>query len=214
MKKLILASIILFLFLSVNAQVNSGQIRNLTVKLPLSSLAGDIYAESMGVGIGVEKMLKPRFSFSQEIGYIFHINNTSMLSEDVESLNGLKFTTEIRKYLNRKEIPEGGFFASMELKNILTRSVQESWTTENTKVENDITRYRGLLTANLGVLFYWDQYKKSKITLELMAGGGLGYVNANSGVDTDYLTIKSDYNSAKGFYPWLNFDLKIGYILK
>jgi hypothetical protein len=47
-----------------------------------------------------------------------------------------------------------------------------------------------------------------------MGGGGLGYVNANSGIDTDYLTIKSDYNSARGFYPWFNFDIKVGYILK
>jgi len=132
-----------------------------------------------------------------------------MLTEDLEGINGFKSTTEIRKYLSKKEIPESGFFANMELKNIFTKSKQESWTTENTRVENEINRYRGVLTANVGVLFYWDKYKKSKITVELLGGGGLGYVNANN-----KLGIKSGYGSAKEFYPMFNLDLKIGYILK
>ncbi len=214
MKKSIFLQLLIFFSLSVNAQEKSDNARNLTIKFPLSSLFGDIYGESMGVGIGIERMLKTNLSFSQEIGYIFHVDRTSMLSEDLENINGFRFTSEIRKYLNKKEIPESGFFANMEFENIFTRSIQESRTIESNKVENKITRYRGALTANLGVLFYWDKFKKSKITLELIGGGGLGYINANSSVDPECLGIKSDYNSAKGFYPWLNLDLRIGYILK
>jgi len=209
MKKFFIAQLLVFFFLAVNAQEKIDGSRNLTIKLPLSSLVGDMYGESMGIGIGAEKMINSGISVSQEIGYIFHVNQTSMLTEDLEGINGFKSTTEIRKYLSKKEIPESGFFANMELKNIFTKSKQESWTTENTRVENEINRYRGVLTANVGVLFYWDKYKKSKITVELLGGGGLGYVNANN-----KLGIKSDYGSAKEFYPMFNLDLKIGYILK
>lgn len=222
MKKLFFTLLLLFFFPALYAQEksdNTSKLRlrsthRLTLKLPLSSLVGDIYAESMGIGIGVEKKINTGLSFSQEMGYIFHVDRTSILSEDVKSINGFKFTTEIRRYLNKRGIPESGFFVNMELKNILTRSTQESRTSESTLVENEITRYRGVLTANLGVLFYWDQYKKGRITLELMGGGGLGYVNANSSIGLDYPGIKTDYNSAKGFYPWLNLDFKIGYVLK
>ena len=214
MKKLIIAQLLIFLFLAADAQENFDRNRNYTIKLPISSLVGDIYGESMGIGIGIEKKLKTSISISQEIGYIFHVDQATKLSEDLKNINGFKFTTEIRRYLNKREIPESGFFANIDLKNIFTKSIQESWTTDNTKAENEITRYRGILTANLGVLFYWDKNKKSKITLELLGGGGLGYINANSSIDPDNFGIKSDYNSAKGFYPWLNLDLKIGYILK
>lgn len=183
--------------------------RNITIKVPLTSLIGDIYATSMGIGIGVEKMIKPSLSLSQEITYIFHVQENSMFREYVENINGVKLTTEIRKYLSKKDIPESGWFVNMELKNIFTQSTQFEGLSEN-----NITRYRGVLTANLGMLVYWDENKKGKITLEMMGGAGLGYINANSSVDIESLTNKSDYNSAKKFYPWLNFDIKIGYIIK
>ena len=214
MKKLFLALSLLILFATAHAQEKMAGKRDYTIKLPLSCVVGDISGESMGIGIGIEKMLKSSISISQEIGYIFHVDQVSMLSEDLESINGFKSTTEIRKYLNKREIPESGFFATIELKNIFTKSKQESRTTEGIMVENEISRYRSLLTTNLGVLFYWDKYKKSKITVELLGGGGLGYVHAGSSLNTDNLGIKSSYNSANDFYPMFNLDLKIGYILK
>ena len=194
MKKWFIVQLLIVLFLAANAQEYSDGNRNCTIKLPLSSLAGDIYGESMGIGIGLEKKSKPGTSLSQEIAYIFHVEQSSKISENVKNINGFKFTTEIRKYLNKREVPESGFFANLELKNIFTKSTQESWTTENTKEENKITRYRGVLTTNLGVLFCWDKNKKSKILFELLGGGGLGYINANSSLDADNLGFKSDYN--------------------
>lgn len=214
MKKLFLIPLLLCWFQLANAQEKSTGTRNLTIKFPLSSLFGDIYAESMGIGAGIEKMIKPGLSFSQEVGYIFHVNTTSSLAEDLEKINGFKFNSEIRKYLNRKEDPESGFFINLEMKNIITRSTQQSWTVEDAIIENKITRYRGLLLANTGVLFYWDQYKKSKITLEILGGGGIGYLNAKSDSDTEALGIKTHYNSGSRFYPWVNVDIKIGYILR
>lgn len=214
MKNLFLVSIMIFFSLAANAQEKLDSTRNYTLKLPLSYLAGDIFGESMGIGIGVEKMLIKGLSVSQEIGYIFHVNHHSFLAEDLETINGIKFTTEIRKYLNRREIPVSGFFANLEMKNYITKSTEEYWTPERTREENDITRYRGVLTANFGVLFYWDKYKKSRITLELLAGGGLRYLNANSSVDPEKLHFKSEYNSGEGFDPCLNVDLKIGYVLR
>lgn len=210
MRKVFLIKILLLLILAVSGQELSEKNRNLTLKLPLSFLAGDIYAESMGIGVGLEKMVKPSLSISQEVGYIFHINQTSMLNEDVENINGIKLSTEIRKYLSKKEIPESGFFANLEMKNILTKSMQF----ESDMIENEIIRYRGVLTANFGTLFYWDKNKKSKITLELLAGGGLGYVYANSSLDVESMGNATDYNSTNEFYPWLNFDIKIGFVLK
>jgi hypothetical protein len=214
MRMILLVQIFLLVFPSVYGQDRSDSIRNLTIKFPVTSLFGDLYGESMGIGIGIEKMIKPRFSFSQEVNYIFHVDRTSILSEDMESINGLKFTTEIRKYLIRKEVPESGFFVNMELKNIITNSVKKSGITAGGTEENEITRYRGVLTANFGVLFYWDPHKKSRITLELLGGGGLGYIKAKSGINREIPGAKSDYSSANGFYPWINFDMKIGYILK
>ena len=205
MKKVFFAQLLIVLFLAGNAQETSNTERHYTIKFPVSSLVGDISAESMGIGIGIEKKLKPSVSISQEIGYIFHVEQTNKISVDVENINGLKFTTEIRKYLNKNEIPESGFFATVEMKNIFTNSDMGTY---------DVSRYRGSLTGNLGVLFYWDKYKKSKITLELLGGGGLGYVNADSSVNPDDIGGKSDYSSAKEFYPWLNLDIKIGYILR
>jgi hypothetical protein len=214
MKNLFLALSLLILFVAAHAQEKMAGKRDYTIKLPLSCVVGDIYGESMGIGIGIEKMLKSSISISQEIGYIFHVDQVSLLSQDLESINGFKSTTEIRKYLNKREIPESGFFATIELKNIFTKSNQEARTAEGIMVENEISRYRSLLTTNLGVLFYWDKYKKSKITVELLGGGGLGYVHAGSSLNTDNLGIKSSYNSANDFYPMFNLDLKIGYILK
>jgi hypothetical protein len=205
MKKAFFTHLLLLFFLAAIAQDKSNTERNYTIKFPVSSLVGDISAESMGIGIGIEKKLKSSLSISQEIGYIFHVEQTNKISADVENINGLKFTTEIRKYLNKNEIPESGFFATVEMKNIFTNSDMGT---------HEVLRYRGSLTGNLGVLFYWDKYKKSKITLELLGGGGLGYVNANSNANPDDPGTDSNYNSANEFYPWLNLDIKIGYILK
>ena len=205
MKKAFFTQLLLLFFLAAIAQDKSNSERNYTIKFPVSSLVGDIYAESMGIGIGIEKKLKTSLSISQEIGYIFHVEQTNKISADVENINGLKFTTEIRKYLNKKEIPESGFFATAEMKNIFTNSDMKAY---------KVSRYRGSLTGNVGVLFYWDKYKKSKITLEFLGGGGLGYVNANSNANTDYPGTDSNYNSANEFFPWLNLDIKIGYILR
>jgi hypothetical protein len=214
MKNLFLSLSLLILFVVAYAQEKMAGNRDYTIKLPLSCVVGDIYGESMGIGIGIEKMLKSSLSISQEIGYIFHVDQVSVLSQDLENINGFKSTTEIRKYLNQREIPESGFFATTELKNIFTKSKQEARTAEGIMVVNEISRYRSLLTTNLGVLFYWDKYKKSKITVELLGGGGLGYVHAGSSLNTDNLGIKSSYNSANDFYPMFNLDLKIGYILR
>ncbi len=205
MKKAFFTQLLLLFFLAGIAQEKSNNERNLTIKFPVSSLVGDIYAESMGIGIGIEKKLKTSVSISQEIGYIFHVDQTNKFSVDVENINGIKLTTEVRKYFNKNEITESGFFATVEMKNIFTKSDMGAY---------DVSRYRGLLTGNVGVLFYWDKYKKSKITLELMGGGGLGYINADSSVNPDDIGGESDYSSDKGFYPWLNLDIKIGYILK
>jgi len=202
--------ILLILFAIITNGQDRQSSRDITIKFPFTSLFGDFYTESMGFGLGIEKMIKPSLSFSQEISYIFHIDENSILREDVENINGVKFTTEIRKYLSKKEIPESGWFVNLELKNIFTQSIQ----IQGMDLENNITRYRGVFTANFGTLVYWDKNKEGRVTLEISSGGGFGYINANSSVDIEELTNKSDYNSANKFYPCFNFDIKIGYILK
>lgn len=211
MKKLLLLPLIIFTINTAFAQQDTLPQRNITFKFPLSHLNGDIFAESAGIGIGVEKMLKPRLSLSQEVGYIFYVNRNSIIANGVNDLNGLKLVTELRKYLMKKEVPESGFFASIELRNILTGSTQ----TESSEVgafENNIFRYRAGLTGNFGVLFYWDQHKRGRLTLELMGGAGLGYIYAVS--DKIKYEDKSEYNSGSRFFPWFNMDMKIGYIIR
>ncbi|MBI9066277.1 MAG: hypothetical protein JEZ09_03220 [Salinivirgaceae bacterium] len=214
MKRLNLALLFFFISFLTFGQSKIPENRDITIKLPISSFAGDIYAESMGIGFGLEKMINPSFSFSQEINYIFHVKNNSVLSEDLEDINGVKITTEIRKYLSKNETPESGWFINTELKNIFTKSTQEAWTVESVLIQNKIERYRFILTANCGMLFYWDKNKDGNLTIELLGGGGLGYINANSSADIESLTIQSEYNSTNKFYPCVNFDIKIGYVLK
>lgn len=211
MKKISIILLIISLSTFAVGQESTSKNRELTLKIPISSFFGDIYTESAGMGIGIEKAIKPSLSISQELTYIFHVQNSSKISEDLENINGLKLTTEFRKYLSKKEIPESGWFINTEMKNIFTKSLKQSLTINNISVENEITRYRGLLSANLGILFYWDKNKEGNITLELMGGGGLAYINANS---TNELLSETSYSSDKGFYPWLNFDVKIGFVLR
>lgn len=208
MKEFIIFSV-LFLYAQLNfAQELTTNSRDLTLKLPVSSFFGDFFAESAGFGIGIEKGLKPSVSFSQEVSYIFHVNkDNSILTEDLEIINGVKLTTEFRKYLNKKEIPESGWFINTEMKNIFTKSQ----TNEYTSTDNEVTRYRGMLSANFGFLVYWDKNKQGNVTLELMGGGGLAWVNAKSSYGSQN---GSSYSSDNGIYPWFNFDIKIGYILK
>lgn len=211
MKQLLLLPLIIFTINTAFAQQDTLPQRNITFKFPLSHLNGDIFAESAGFGIGVEKMLKPRLSLSQEVGYIFYINRNSIIANGVNDLNGLKLVTELRKYLMKKEVPESGFYTSIELRNILTGSTQ----TESSKdgaFENNIFRYRAGLTGNFGVLFYWDQHKRGRLTLELMGGAGLGYIYATS-EDKNALH-KNEYSNDSRFFPWFNMDMKIGYIIR
>lgn len=125
MKKINLFLLIMTFVIISNGQEKTKNDRSFTIKLPLSSFVGDMFGESSGFGLGLEKMIKPSFSFSQEISYIFHVNNKSFFREDLESINGLKLTTEVRKYLRKEEIPESGFFVNTEMKNIFTKSTQE-----------------------------------------------------------------------------------------
>jgi hypothetical protein len=210
MKNLLILLLIIFT-LHAFAQQDTLPQRNITFKFPLSHLNGDIFAESAGIGIGVEKMLKPRLSLSQEVGYIFYVNRNSIIANGVNDINGLKLVTELRKYLMKKEVPESGFFTSIELRNILTGSTQTE-SSEAGAFENNIFRYRAGLTANFGVLFYWDQHKRGRLTLELMGGAGMGYIYAAS--DKIDFASKSDYNSGSRFFPWFNMDMKIGYIIR
>jgi hypothetical protein len=64
------------------------------------------------------------------------------------------------------------------------------------------------------MLFYWDKNKNSNFTIEFLGGGGLGYVNAETSVDTDHLAERSNYTTANEFYPCFNFDVKIGYVIE
>ncbi len=209
--------LVLLLFVLFCFSVISGQEithRNLTIKFPVSVLVGDITAESMGVGLGIEKIVEDNLSISQEISYIFHVKNKSILSKDLESINGIKLSTELRKYLNIKEKPVSGWFFSVDFKNILTKSVQKISTYESVIVDNNIFRYRGVVNANMGVLFYWDKDKESRITFELLWGIGVGYLYSQSSIDVKALRVESNYNNYKGFYPNVNFDIKIGFVLK
>lgn len=210
MKNLLILLLIIFT-LHAFAQQDTLPQRKITFKFPLSHLNGDIFAESAGIGIGVEKMLKPRLSLSQEVGYIFYVNRNSIIANGVNDLNGLKLVTELRKYLMKKEVPESGFFTSIELRNILTGSTQTE-SSEAGAFENNIFRYRAGFTGNFGVLFYWDQHKRGRLTLELMGGAGLGYIYAVS--EDKNAASKNDYSNDSRFFPWFNMDMKIGYIIR
>lgn len=124
-RKIIFLHLLVSIVIGANAQETAGVKRNLTLKYSLSSLIGDMYAESMGIGLGIEKNIKESLSFSQEVSYLFHVEDNVIFRENLESFNGIKLTTEVRKYLKKNEIPESGLYTSAELKNILTQSTEE-----------------------------------------------------------------------------------------
>ncbi len=208
-KKLLVIPLIL-LVLTTFGQ-NDPKSRELTLKFPVTSLLGDFYAESMGFGLGIEKMMKPGLSFSQEITYIFHVNSNfkGVIEEPLDKIHGIKLTTDIRSYLNKQDLPESGWFLSAELDNILTRSVKTFYSGEST-----IDRYRGIMTLNIGMLVFWDKHKNGRVTLEMLAGGGLGYVVATHSNSNEHSYQSDSYGSVNKFYPAINIGLKIGYLLK
>jgi hypothetical protein len=207
MKKIVSVFFACCLTLAAFSQTVESHHPDYRIKFPVSSLAGDLFAQSIGFGLGVEKSLNNGFSLSQEIGYL-HENhlNTGLANEQVNSLRGLKFTTECRKYLQYYKSQESGFFVTTEMKNILTRSTRDVESGEVT-----VNRYRGLLSANAGVLFYLDKLKKSRITLELLAGGGVGYIKA---ISKDNVSTMGSYYNDKRFFLFPNFDFKLGYDLR
>ncbi|MDR9399237.1 MAG: hypothetical protein RI562_09250 [Salibacter sp.] len=57
-------------------QVNQKEV---LLKLPVSSLLGDMFTNSMGVSIGLEKLGENGWSFAQEAGFLFKASRQSIM---------------------------------------------------------------------------------------------------------------------------------------
>ena len=180
----------------------------LSLKLPVSSFFGDAFSNSLGFGLGIELPLKNGFALNQEAGYIFKVEGVQELpgSSKVDDINGFKATTELRKYLFNDRVPANGLFISAEMDNIFTQSTLSAH-----PELGEISRYRNSVTLNIGTKFFWNQEKNGRLTFDLMLGGGIGYLQAES--ENDLNTESSpDYAKENSFSPWLNLDIKIGYL--
>ncbi|MDR9397722.1 hypothetical protein [Salibacter sp.] len=205
MKKVLTALIIsafLFLFSQLNAQSDSALVdkkSEIHLKLPVSPLIGDFFTNSMGASIGLEMVGEKGWSFGQEVGYLVDVSGNSSIfgGETVDQLRGIRLTSEMRKYFKSEELkPHSGFFVSTEWDNIITQSKLAY--NETAVLEFG---YRTSLSANAGFKVFWDKDKTGNLTLELLAGPSLMYADA-------------PYIDKSGVGGWLNFDFKLGYLLR
>ncbi|HCC30027.1 MAG TPA: hypothetical protein DEQ03_08240 [Marinilabiliales bacterium] len=207
--KIIFLSIGIFLLISFNSfSQDIPAEKSLLVKLPLtSSIFGDVMTESAALGMGIESFINPRYSFNQDILYVFHVlRDNNLFVEPVEKINGIKSNTGLRRYFS-KQYPQSGFFVSADWLNLYTHCIKK-----NGEFEWDVNRFRTQLTVNPGLLVYNQPNKTGVLTFELLAGAGVGYVFANT--DIDKSLIPNDSYSKPGLYPWINLDFKIGFKLK
>ncbi|KAB1066060.1 hypothetical protein [Salibacter halophilus] len=169
------------------------------LKLPVSPLVGDIFTSSYGASLGLEKVGKKGWSFGQEAGFLLDVPGHSSIfgGESVDQLRGIRLTSEVRKYFKTEKLkPHSGFFVSTEWDNIITQSKLSY--SETAELEYG---YRTSLSANAGFKVFWDKEKTGNLTLEFLAGPSLMYADA-------------PYIDKNGFGGWLNFDFKLGYLLR
>ena len=168
------------------------------LKYPVSSVFGELFLNTAGVSLGLEVVGEKGFSFSQEAGYIFNTDRKGFVfGATANSVNGIRLTSELRKYEHPERFfPSRGLFASIEFDNMLL--VVEEQTIENHK---DVIGYRGAITFNIGSKFLLSKKDKNRFTLDFLVGAGIGFSVSNKS-DTEFEN-----------FPWLNADLKLGYIL-
>ena len=183
---------------------------HLSIKLPVSSFAGDAFSNSLGFGLGLELPLKNGFALNQEAGYIFKVDGAQKLpgASKVDEINGFKLTTELRKYIFKDRMPASGLFISAEMDNIFTNSTLSDYSELGT-----VSRYRNSVTLNVGTKFFWDKEKNGRFTFDLMLGGGIAYLQAKSENESSEES-PPDYARENSTSPWLNFDIKLGYIIR
>jgi hypothetical protein len=199
-----LAQSILFLFILIpflGASQNDSTVvqqRELILKYPVSSVFGDAFANSMGFSGGLEVVGKKGWSISQELGYVFKTSREAIMlgGGRVKRLNGFRATTEIRKYMFKRNLsPSNGLFISSEIDNLFTQS--ELANKPFTELEFG---YKSTISLNVGTKVFWNKNKEGCLTLDFMIGPAfiIG--------DTPYLDLSAPVG-------WLNADLKLGYIL-
>lgn len=212
MKKYFL--IILSLSISLQSFTQKTKTGDLILKIPVTACVfGDIAAESAGIGFGLEKRFAPQFSFNQDVIYLFQNpeSNSGSISlfQPVERLIGLKSVSGLRRYFSDDEKPSG-FFIELDLMNMYTYSQLSAG-----QLDYNVHRYRCQVTLNPGIMVYNKPDKSGIMTLELLAGIGLGYIHAQTGINTNprQEEIPDDFYTQKGFYPMLNMDFKVGFLL-
>jgi len=203
MKKIVLSLIVMsFSFAQIIAQSDkNSKDKELAVKFPASSLLGDVFLNSMGFSLGLETTGKKGWSFSQEMGYIFDVGRNGFLfNSRLNDINGLRLTSELRKYQKTDSFfPGEGLFISLEWDNLImaVEEISEGKTTRS-------TLYRTGLTFNVGKKYILSNGENGTLTLDLLGGGGLGLYPEH--VEGSELT--------KPYFPLLNFDVKIGYVIR
>lgn len=178
------------------------------LKFPVSSILGDLRTNSLGFSLGIESVGNNGWSFSQELGYMFDVPGENVFSEGSsdDELNGIRITSELRKYLFSKNLnPSSGLFLSAEWDNKLTRASYFLLGERNYS-----NAYRSSLTLNIGMKVFWNPDKLGRFTLELMIGGGCEYLDADQ---DSYVFETGLLFPNESLYPWVNFDIKLGYLL-
>ncbi len=212
MKKLIALVLLIVLSFNLFSQIKDDHNR-FSIKIPITScLAGDVMSESAGAGLGFEIQTSSQYSFNQDVLYLFHWpKKSNFITTPVNDIYGIKSVSSLRRYFKPNE-KQSGFFMSLDLLNMYTYSLRNT-----ADYEYYVKRYRPQLTLNSGFLVFNKPDKSGFLTFELYGGIGMGYIFAK----TEYLNqlsgaepeIPNDSYNESGFYPWLNVDFKIGFML-
>lgn len=179
------------------------------LKYPVTSILGDIRTASLGISLGLEVVGERGWSFSQELGYMFDRAGEKVFEEgnEEDEMHEVRLTSELRKYLFARNLnPSSGLFLSTEWDNKLTRA---SYVLQGERAY--FNAYRSSLTLNIGGKVFWSPEKSGRVTLELMIGAGLEYLADDPG---SYTSEDKLFFPTETLYPWVNFDFKIGYLLR
>ncbi len=183
---------------------------------PFSIFLGDYITNSWAASVAVEKRFNERFSFQQEVGYIFKEpgNRGDYIFILTDQTRGIKLDSEIRRYIERKKQPLEGFYLAGNVRNVFTVAKF------NLDQSDEYSVRRFLMQPNLGI-GWQDISANSSFVFDVTLGGGVRYITSSFTPDhfTPVLT-HGDCGNKKGYRQgscvslWYKFDIKMGYLFK
>lgn len=183
---------------------------------PFSIFMGDYVTNSWAASVAFEKRFSERFSFQQEVGYIFKEpgNKGDYLFILTDQTRGVKLDSEIRRYIEKKKQPLEGFYLAGNVRSVFTVAKF------NLDQSDEYSVRRFLMQPNLGI-GWQDISANSAFVFDVTIGGGVRYIASSIKPDNFIPGIwygdcgnKKSYRQGSCATLWYKFDIKMGYLFK